>query len=40
MNKKANSRMRLEGGGKGIALEGLDKYSSQEMSLCLLLSFI
>ena len=24
MNKKANSRMRLEGGGKGIALEGLD----------------
>ena len=24
MNKKANSRMRLEGGGKGIATEGLD----------------
>ena len=30
MNKKANSRMRLEGGGKGIALEGLEEGGEEE----------
>ena len=30
MNKKANSRMRLEGGGKGIATEGLEEGGEEE----------
>ena len=30
MNKKANSRMRLEGGEKGIAPEGLEERGEEE----------